>query len=169
MPHLRIMRVLSQSSVVMSSDSRLLPLAAAAAAAFALVAGVFLVPGFAKAQDNPLAPPTAAAPNCTCPEAQGKPMKPKFAGLGGELDESDEIAALASIQHALSHAADGATYAWQRTNGRLSGIVHPTSSFRNADGDLCRHIVVMLTTGYATKKTEGTACRIAKGRWHLRG
>ena len=43
-------------------------------------------------------------------------MKPKFAGLQGPLDESDEIAALQSVQYALSEVADGSSYIWHRSN-----------------------------------------------------
>lgn len=109
-------------------------------------------------------------PACSCPEAREKTSRPKFAGLGsGSLDESDEIAALASLQHALAAVGDGASYVWQRENGRLSGIVQPTASFRNGEGALCRHVIILLTTGQRTNKTEGTACRLSGGRWQLEG
>ena len=87
----------------------------------------------------------------------------------GALDDSDELAALASVQHALSSAGDGQAYVWQRANGRLSGLVRPISSFRNGDGQICRHVLVLLTTGQRTEKTESTACRLAGGRWQLGG
>jgi surface antigen len=148
----------------------LAPLAAAVATGFALVAAVFLDALPAAADETGASPPAAGAgPNCSCPEASGKPIKPKFAGLGEPLDEGDEIAALASVQYALTNVGDGASYVWKRANGRLSGIVHPTSSFRNGEGSVCRHLVVMLTTGFTTRKTEGTACRIEGGRWQLNG
>lgn len=107
---------------------------------------------------------------CTCPEAEQKPMRPKFADFEGyRLDESDEIAALESIQVGLSRMDDGTPFVWKRSNGRLSGIVRPTSSFRNAAGSLCRHVVVLLTTGYRTRTAEGVACRSANRRWVLEG
>ncbi len=162
----------------MSRNSSLLPVAAAAVVAFSLSAALFLMPDFARAADGTgdvtgeAAPPVEAtpqAPECGCPEAR-KSTRPKFAGLGaGPLDEGDEIAALVSIQHALTNAGDGQKYVWHRNNGRLSGIVHPVNSFRNAEGAVCRHIVVMLTTGLSTRKTEGVACRGTGGRWELQG
>jgi surface antigen len=86
-----------------------------------------------------------------------------------QLDANDEIAALERIQYALSEVGDGATYVWRRWHGQLSGIVQPTSSFRDTDGRVCRHMVVMLTTGTRTKKQEGIACRLPSGRWQLDG
>ena len=122
--------------------------------------------------------PRTAAPSCACPQTNQKTARPKFATLDdglaaasapGALDDSDELAALASVQHALSSAGDGQAYVWQRANGRLSGMVRPISSFRNDDGQICRHVLVLLTTGRRTQKAESTACRLAGGRWQLGG
>jgi surface antigen len=85
------------------------------------------------------------------------------------LDEKDEIAALERIQFALSEVGDGKTYVWRRWHGRLSGLVQPTASFRASDGKVCRHLVVLMTTGQTTKKQEGIACRLPSGRWQLEG
>jgi surface antigen len=86
-----------------------------------------------------------------------------------KLDEKDEIAALERIQFALSEVGDGKTYVWRRWHGRLSGLVQPTASFKDKDGKVCRHLVVLMTTGRTTKKQEGIACRLASGRWQLEG
>lgn len=104
---------------------------------------------------------------CTCPDAERKTVKPKFAGF--DLDESDEIAALESIDLGLSQMDDGNPFVWRRPNGRLSGIVRPTVSFRNAEGAVCRHVIVLLTTGYRTATAEGVACRLPNRRWVLEG
>lgn len=163
-------------------------LAATAATAFGLVATVFLSPDFALAESDPARaaagqpqrePRQAPAPQpsdkaggagCTCPQQKEKLWhRPKFADLRNELDEADEIAALESVQRALSEVGDGSTYVWHRRHGRLSGIVQPTSSFKDADGAVCRHIVVMLSTGSDTRRTEGIACRLPSGRWQLEG
>lgn len=112
----------------------------------------------------------AAEPRCGCPEAGSKPLRPKFADLTPHrLDQTDELAALQSIQVALTRMDDGTAFVWKRSNGRLSGIVRPTASFRNAAGLLCRHVVVLLTTGFKTRTTEGVACRAANRRWVLEG
>jgi surface antigen len=137
----------------------------AAATAVMLVAFVFLSGGAAFSAE-----PASDEAHCTCPDASNKPMRPKFAEFGRSLlDESDEIAALESIQVGLSRMDDGAPFVWKRANGRLSGIVRPTSSFRNAEGALCRHVVVLLTTGYKTRTAEGIACRSPNRRWVLEG
>jgi 17 kDa outer membrane surface antigen len=114
--------------------------------------------------------PQTEAPSCSCPRDPARSGKPKFAAMNGAaLDETDEVAALSSVQHALNSAGDGQAYVWQRSNGRLSGLVRPISSFRNDDGQVCRHVIVMLTTGKRTQKMESTACRLERGRWQLGG
>lgn len=106
---------------------------------------------------------------CACPDAQ-KTTRPNFAGLrNSALTESDEIAALESVQMGLTRMHDGEPFVWRHANGKLSGIVRPTASFRNAEGRLCRHVIVLLTTGYKTSTTEGIACRLPDRRWALEG
>lgn len=173
----------------MRADTSLLPGTAVVAAGVFLVASIFIAPGFARASEaanptivatsEPVGDPQAgsqgsgphsAAPPCACPQDTARSPKPKFANLNGEpLDESDEVAALASMHLALNSTGDGQAYVWQRSNGRLSGLVRPISSFRNDDGQVCRHVIVMLTTGLRTQKMESTACRLAGGRWQLGG
>ena len=174
----------------MRANDSLLPGLAVVATSVALIATVFIAPEFAFAGEAATAPPSQlmmpddgeaadstaqgpAAPSCGCPSADTKPTKPKFAGLtagpSSALDESDEVAALASLQVALTSVGDGSAYVWARSNGRLSGLVRPVSSFRNGDGQICRHVVVMLTTGLDTRKAESTACRLPGGRWQIGG
>ena len=148
----------------MRPSPSLMPLSLAAITAFVLVASIFIVPAIVLAGQEA----KAETPACSCPDAQ-KGSRPRFADLHGPLDESDEIAALASVQLGLSQTGDGTTFVWRRGNGRLSGTVSPTASFRNAAGTICRHIVVLLTTGDKTKKLEGIACRLPSGRWQLEG
>lgn len=108
---------------------------------------------------------------CTCP-TENRPSlwpRPKFADLKSELDESDQVAALESLQVALSETSDGGSFVWHRNNGRISGVVQPTTSFKDEDGQVCRHIHVMLTSGTVSKKTEGIACRLPSGQWQLEG
>lgn len=137
-----------------------------AAMGAALAAGILLL-------DNPAfgaeAAPSAG-PNCSCSGEHRKETRPSFAELTDRrLDEADEIAALESIQVGLSRMDDGEPFVWRRSNGKLSGIVRPTVSFRNAKRDLCRHVVVLLTTGFKTRTLEGIACRAANRRWVLEG
>lgn len=141
----------------------IVPLAMAAATGFLLVAAVFISADFAHAGDQP------DGSTCTCPEAREKAARPRFADLPTPLDERDEIAALESVQLALSRMGDGAAFIWRLKNGRLAGVVKPTSSFRNEGGAICRHLEMLLTTGLKTRKTEGIACRLANGRWQLEG
>lgn len=85
------------------------------------------------------------------------------------LDFSDEIAALDAVQIALTEAADGSTYIWQRHHGRLNGAIRMTGTFRGGDGRICRHLVMSLTAGRYTRKTEGIACRDKDRVWSLEG
>jgi hypothetical protein len=111
--------------------------------------------------------PAEPAP-CTCSE-QGKRVRPKFAELKPQLDENDEIAALEAIRVALSEVGDGATYVWHRQHGRLSGLVQPTASFKDPAGRVCRHIILVMSSGIHSGKIEGVACRLGDGRWQLEG
>lgn len=110
---------------------------------------------------------------CICPTPQQAPSsaaRPRYADLSREaLDEGDEIAALDAIRVALSEVSDGATYVWHRGNGRLSGMIRPTTSFKDTTGRVCRHIVLILSTGSRTGQMEGIACRLDGGRWQLDG
>ncbi len=85
------------------------------------------------------------------------------------LDEKDEIAALERVQYALSEIGDGKTYVWRRWHGKLSGLIQPTASFKDASGKVCRHLIVLMTTGKNSKRQEGIACRLPSGRWQLEG
>lgn len=148
----------------MRSTQSLVPYGATLVTAFVLVAAVILSPDFARADE-------ARFPDskCSCPVAKDKPSKPKFAELRPNLDPRDEIAALEGVQFALSRIADGSTYVWHRRGGQISGIVRPTSSFRDGSGSVCRRLVVVLTSGRHTSKAEGVACRQADRSWVLQG
>ena len=136
----------------------------ATATAVLLIAFVFISGNSASAEEP------RQDSHCACPEAGTKPSRPKFADFRNlTLDASDEMAALESVQVGLSRMDDGNPFVWKRSNGRLSGIVRPTRSFRNAQGSLCRHVVILLTTGYRTRTTEGVACRAPDRRWVLEG
>lgn len=159
----------------MRPSTTLLPWAAGGVTAFTLVAAIMISAEFALAgSPDPVAQTDARAPSCACPGTSDRPQRPKFADLkpqsdGRPLDAGDEMAALTSVQHALSNVADGATYVWHRRNGRLSGLIKPTSSFKSSEGSICRHIVVLLTSGIRTSKAEGVACRQSNGVWSLDG
>jgi hypothetical protein len=145
----------------MSTHPSLVTLAAVVITAFTLVAGIFLGTHPARAEGpmwetrvHPTEPPTAAVPPVAPPST---------------LDVRDEIAALERIQYALSEVGDGTTYVWRRWHGRLAGVIHPTSSYKDPSGKVCRHLMVLLTTGKRTSRMEGIACRLPSGRWQLEG
>ncbi|MEW5964633.1 MAG: hypothetical protein AB1749_13860 [Pseudomonadota bacterium] len=146
----------------------LLPIAASTLAAFALVAAIIIAPELAAA-DQP--PNSGSASECADGTLDKESLwpRPSLAGVPLRLDDADERAALESVQKALTEAGDGATYVWHRAHGRLSGFVQPTRSFKDEGGKICRHIVVVLSSGTRTKQTEGVACRLANGLWQLDG
>lgn len=159
----------------MRENSSLLALTAGGLTAFGLVTAIFLSSSATVRAGENQNTKAQQPPACACPGTSSRPQRPKFADFkaspddGLPLDASDRMAALSSVQHALSRNADGATYVWHRNNGRLSGLVKTTTSFKNAEGSICRHLVVMLTTGAKTQKTEGVACRGDHGVWILEG
>src|SRR5512134_694047 len=109
---------------------RLVPSAARCAAlllAAVAVSPAALSPRLATAEEP--AAPQPGGSSCTCPDDKAALWpRPKYAELRTSLDANDEIAALESVQIALSEISDGATYVWHRRNGRLSGVVQPTGS-----------------------------------------
>lgn len=115
--------------------------------------------------------PAAAA----CNDDRGGPQSPLARSarltepVAGTFDITDKKAALESVQYALSSIGDGASYVWHRGHGKLSGVIQPTLSFKDAQGNVCRHFVVMLASGTYTKRTETVACREANGIWRLDG
>ena len=157
----------------MSSHSSLVTLAALIATGLVLAAHIMLSSTAAfggsegwETSVSPAAPANAPAP-APLPIVPGTTVE--IAVPPHELDEKDEIAALERIQYALSEVGDGKTYVWRRWHGRLSGIVQPTASFKDTGGKVCRHLIVLMTTGKNTKKQEGIACRLPSGRWQLDG
>ncbi len=143
----------------MRAHTSLVTLAAVVITGFVLAAGILMSPraAFAEGQkwetriypSEPSALPPVAPPH--------------------ELNAKDEIAALERIQFALSEVGDGTSYVWRRWHGRLAGVIYPTSSFKDASGKVCRHLLILLTTGKRTSKMEGVACRLPSGRWQLEG
>jgi surface antigen len=172
---------MSQST---SLSNSLFSLAAVTALAVATISTVIVAPDLAFAGDKKSSetrpsqspvPPASGTGSCACPSTSAKPaIKPKFAELPPQaqrttLDETDEVAALESVQFALSEVGDGASYIWHRNNGRLSGMVQPVASFKDRTGQICRHVLVVLTAGTHSKKAEGVACRLPTGQWKLEG
>ena len=151
-------------------------LASTVLAGFFLVALVFMTPDYAVAGDKPA--DTSTTGPCSSPEqpkaAPENPwVRPKLAELKplapSALDESDEVAALDAIRTALVEVADGSSYVWHRHHGRLSGVVQPTQSFKDAAGNVCRHILTILSAGARSKTLEAVACRLPDGNWQLDG
>jgi hypothetical protein len=184
--------------VIMRTSASLISIAATGAIGFFLAATMVLGPGstYAQSENKSLSaievPPAANnggghAPgatgnstsngSCSCPnQPSNEPLprdklwpKPSLAELKATLDDTDAIAALEALQLALTEVGDGATYIWHRKHGRLSGAIQPTASFKDASGQICRHIVVAMTSGSYSRKAEGIACRTKSGVWTLEG
>jgi hypothetical protein len=160
----------------MRQHTDLFTIAAASTIGFVMAAMIILSPGSAFAADPKASKaPQAGEGTCNCPASKEQLWsRPKFAEMPAVttpvmLDESDEMAALESVQFALSEVGDGASYIWHRNNGRLSGMVQPMTSFKDGQGQICRHVVVILTAGTNSKKAEGVACRLTSGQWKLEG
>lgn len=83
------------------------------------------------------------------------------------LNEGDRVAALENVQYALSELGDGASYVWHRRHGKLSGVIQPTQSFLDSKGRVCRHVIVLLSAGEKSGKTEAVACRLENGVWRF--
>ncbi|MBV1693558.1 MAG: hypothetical protein KGP27_03765 [Hyphomicrobiales bacterium] len=139
------------SEFVMRSDKSLPALAMSLVAGLAMILFILLSPGVAFA-DSGAAVSTSPGPALRLP-----------------LDDADEIAALDAISIALAQVGDGQSYVWHRNHGRLSGVVSPTSSFKDQSGQVCRHFVTLMISGARSSRLETIACRLPDGRWQLDG
>lgn len=83
------------------------------------------------------------------------------------LGFADEVATLHAIHTALNSVGDGGAFVWQRGNGRLDGLIRPTASFKSSSGQICRHVIIRLTSGYYSREVEGIACQDGSGTWSL--
>jgi hypothetical protein len=147
----------------MSSTSLSTLTAASASAAF-LFLTTLLTSGDLLAEGRIIEPP-----RLTADAAVPTPMDAELPLVRPRLDPSDHVSALEAVQIALTEAGDGATYVWQRSQGRIGGAVRMTSTFRDVDGRICRHLVMQLRQGTYTRRTEGIACRSSEGVWLLEG
>ena len=145
----------------MRSNVCVAPLVCGLSTAFCLAASVFLAPSLVAA-DQPALPSPATA-------ADTAPPRPAAASPGAWLADADRIAALEAVQLALSEVGDGSTYIWHARTGRISGAVQPTRSFGDRVGNICRHLIVELSSAGHSRKTEGIACRLPSGVWQLEG
>lgn len=87
--------------------------------------------------------------------------------LRAKLDDKDQIIAMRALHLALSRVPDGGTFVWRKKSRSLKGMIKPSKAFRNADGQVCRHIIYALALGRYSKQIEGIACRQKDGRWRL--
>jgi len=151
----RVVFVMRDRSVSISS------LMAGVGAAVLLVASVFLA-GESRA-DMQSSARDAAGLNAQ-PAASGElpPIKSR-------AEPGDELAVLRAIDAALSEVGDGSTYVWDHGNGRLAGAIRVTSTFRDRDARICRHLVVTMRLGSYTRRSETIACRGGDGIWSLDG
>jgi surface antigen len=140
----------------------LFSLAAFAVTAFMVAASILISSDDVLAVESPAEPPKAAQPN---PLVRPSIVEDALPGL----DDRDRAATLESIRFALDEVADGASYVWRRTHGRLSGVVHIASSFKGERNSVCRKAVVVLASIARTARTDVTACRAVTRRWTIEG
>jgi hypothetical protein len=100
------------------------------------------------------------------PSPEQNPVR-RLAELRSKLDGKDQIIAMRALHMALSQVPDGGTFVWQKKSRSLKGMIKPSKAFRNANGQVCRHIIYALALGRYTKQIEGIACRQDDGRWQL--
>ncbi len=152
------------------SDRSIVSLAASTAAATFLFFSTLLATDTTRAEPAT----TASQPPASQTDVFGSLTHPQptpraLPAFPPRIEPGDDTAALDAIEIALTQASDGATYVWQRGNGRLTGSVRPTMTFRDADRRMCRHIEMQVQLGAHARRTEGIACRGTDGVWVLEG
>jgi surface antigen len=125
--------------------------------------------GLALVASTAAASPLSAAVEQATDVAEKSAPQSKHAILKSGRIMTDRAAALESVQIALARVADGSTYIWHRPNGILSGSIKPTITFRRANGELCRHVIVEMSSEEDFRVVEGIACRETNGQWRLEG
>jgi surface antigen len=111
--------------------------------------------------------PSPASSGETQPDFRAQ-IRPRMPEIKAPMQPGDELAALEAIDVALTQASDGATYVWRHHSGRLDGAIRMTRTFRNASGQVCRSLQMILNSGTYTRQQDGIACR-HDGMWHLEG
>ena len=101
-------------------------------------------------------------------KAQKKTVSPSFS-LKQKHSLYQKKFALRAIEIALTRVADGGAYRWRYKRSRLEGKVKPTTTYKNAAGQLCRHIHYSLKNGSYQKKSQALACRNTVGNWVIKG
>lgn len=150
---------------MLTSDRSIVTLATSAGAALFLFAATLILSDSAGAQSAFMIERQRADGQAPV----GTPIPWEMPVLRVPSEPGDDTSTLEAIEIALTQAGDGATYIWRRGNGRLVGAVRPTSTFRDADRRICRHIEMQLRLGSYTRRTEGIACRSPDGVWDLEG
>lgn len=159
----------------MRTEPGLAPACCGLIAAFTLAAVVVLAPDLVNAGSGG---PSSASSICDCidraapvpaPLSRSSSMTEPGSVPRPRLDDRDRAAALEAVQLALSEIGDGSAYVWYARSGRISGVVHPTASFKDAQGRICRQLVVSLSAGAFSREREGVACRAQGGVWQLEG
>ena len=137
----------------------------ATACAAALIGSLFVGSTDANEQNR------SSRPACSCPDTVNNQLHPDAAESTAKmtLDAADETATLHAVHIGLTEIPDGSSFVWRRAHGRLSGVVRPVFSFKNADGEVCRQLTLTLRSGTYTRTIEGIACRDPDGRWALEG
>lgn len=144
-------------------------------AAFSLAAVVILAPDLVIAGSDG---PSPASSDCDCIDRDAPAPAPLSRSSSRSelsstprprLEDRDRVAALEAVQLALSEIGDGSAYVWYARSGRISGVVQPVASFKDARGRICRHVVVSLSAGAFSREREGVACRADSGVWQLEG
>lgn len=141
----------------------------------ALPMATFLIAATMLGYFNPsaLAEPANRTPDKTGLMTTATPPAPKqnpvrrLAELRSKLDGKDHTIALRALHLALSQVPDGGTFVWRKKSRSLKGMIKPTKAFRNASGQICRHVIYALVLGRYTKQIEGIACRQEDGTWQL--
>jgi surface antigen len=107
------------------------------------------------------------------PLGEGTALRPTkgldLPSLKAELTDDDSLAVLEALGYALEEVPDGSTYAWHRDVGPLWGTVRIASSFRDDEGSICRHLVLMLSLNEFTRAIEAVACRDSAKHWIIGG
>jgi surface antigen len=89
------------------------------------------------------------------------------AGYGQELTQAEQQAMEDTLQYALEENQLNQGSEWVNPDTDRSGVVAPTRTFSNSQGQACREFIKTIIIGGKEEQGYGTACRQADGSWQI--
>jgi surface antigen len=85
-----------------------------------------------------------------------------------KVSEADLAYARAAAAAALEHGDKGNSVPWRNPQTGVGGNITPLAASYSEDGLSCRNFLASYVNGGAQSWLQGSACRSARGEWHVK-